>query len=202
DGQVPREQHQGVHGAAGPHAGTRPLDLRREQRRRSGPVGAVHELPGTRAQQRDGCLPRAEQEDVRADAAADREPDPQPVPRFSVPRPDPGRRHVRQEVIPAATAGESGDSMTRTPQRDVPRVGFVSLGCPKATVDSENILTRLRAEGYDISGSYEDADLVVVNTCGFIDAAVEESLDAIGEALAENGKVIVTGCLGAKEGVV
>jgi len=92
--------------------------------------------------------------------------------------------------------------MTRTPQRDVPRVGFVSLGCPKATVDSENILTRLRAEGYDISGSYEDADLVVVNTCGFIDAAVEESLDAIGEALAENGKVIVTGCLGAKEGVV
>jgi len=105
-------------------------------------------------------------------------------------------------VIPAATAGESSDSMTRTPQRDVPRVGFVSLGCPKATVDSENILTRLRAEGYDISGSYEDADLVVVNTCGFIDAAVEESLDAIGEALAENGKVIVTGCLGAKEGVV
>ena len=92
--------------------------------------------------------------------------------------------------------------MTRTPQRDVPRVGFVSLGCPKATVDSENILTRLRAEGYDISGRYEDADLVVVNTCGFIDAAVEESLDAIGEALAENGKVIVTGCLGAKEGVV
>lgn len=92
--------------------------------------------------------------------------------------------------------------MTRTLQRDVPRVGFVSLGCPKATVDSENILTRLRAEGYDISGTYEDADLVVVNTCGFIDAAVEESLDAIGEALNENGKVIVTGCLGAKDGVV
>ncbi|WP_332671597.1 30S ribosomal protein S12 methylthiotransferase RimO [Aromatoleum sp.] len=84
----------------------------------------------------------------------------------------------------------------------VPRVGFVSLGCPKATVDSEHILTRLRAEGYDISGSYDDADLVVVNTCGFIDAAVEESLDAIGEALAENGKVIVTGCLGAKDDVV
>lgn len=92
--------------------------------------------------------------------------------------------------------------MTRTIQRDVPRVGFVSLGCPKATVDSENILTRLRAEGYELSASYEDADVVVVNTCGFIDAAVEESLDAIGEALAENGKVIVTGCLGAKEGVV
>jgi len=82
------------------------------------------------------------------------------------------------------------------------KVGFVSLGCPKATVDSEHILTRLRAEGYLISGSYQDADLVVVNTCGFIDSAVEESLDAIGEALAENGKVIVTGCLGAKGDVV
>ncbi|GAA5183729.1 30S ribosomal protein S12 methylthiotransferase RimO [Niveibacterium umoris] len=80
-----------------------------------------------------------------------------------------------------------------------PTVGFVSLGCPKATVDSENILTRLRAEGYDISGSYDGADLVIVNTCGFIDAAVEESLDAIGEALHENGRVIVTGCLGAKK---
>ncbi|MEJ2633292.1 MAG: 30S ribosomal protein S12 methylthiotransferase RimO [Acidihalobacter sp.] len=78
-----------------------------------------------------------------------------------------------------------------------PQVGFVSLGCPKALVDSERILTQLRAEGYDISPSYEAADLVVVNTCGFIDAAVEESLDAIGEALAENGRVIVTGCLGA-----
>ena len=83
-----------------------------------------------------------------------------------------------------------------------PRVGFVSLGCPKALVDSERILTQLRAEGYLISSSYRDADLVVVNTCGFIDAAVEESLDAIGEALAENGKVIVTGCLGAKVEVV
>lgn len=80
------------------------------------------------------------------------------------------------------------------------KVGFISLGCPKALVDSEQILTQLRAEGYEISPSYEDADLVVVNTCGFIDSAVEESLDAIGEALAENGKVIVTGCLGAKEG--
>ncbi|MBC7623102.1 MAG: 30S ribosomal protein S12 methylthiotransferase RimO [Aeromicrobium sp.] len=79
-----------------------------------------------------------------------------------------------------------------------PRVGFVSLGCPKALVDSEQILTQLRAEGYDISPSYEGADLVVVNTCGFIDSAVQESLDAIGEALHENGKVIVTGCLGAK----
>ena len=83
-----------------------------------------------------------------------------------------------------------------------PTVGFVSLGCPKASSDAEQILTRLRAEGYEISGSYEGADLVVVNTCGFIDAAVEESLDAIGEALAENGKVIVTGCLGAKGDIV
>ena len=84
----------------------------------------------------------------------------------------------------------------------VPQVGFVSLGCPKASSDAERILTQLRAEGYEISGSYQDADLVVVNTCGFIDAAVEESLDAIGEALAENGKVIVTGCLGAKGNIV
>jgi len=79
---------------------------------------------------------------------------------------------------------------------------MVSLGCPKATVDSEHILTRLRAEGYLITGSYHDADLVIVNTCGFIDSAVDESLEAIGEALAENGKVIVTGCLGAKGDVV
>lgn len=85
-------------------------------------------------------------------------------------------------------------------KQQTPRIGFVSLGCPKALVDSEQILTQLRAEGYETSSTYEDADLVVVNTCGFIDRAVEESLDAIGEALAENGKVIVTGCLGAKEG--
>ncbi|WP_020560148.1 30S ribosomal protein S12 methylthiotransferase RimO [Thiofilum flexile] len=78
-----------------------------------------------------------------------------------------------------------------------PRIGFVSLGCPKALVDSERILTQMRVEGYEITGTYDAADLVVVNTCGFIDAAVEESLDAIGEALAENGRVIVTGCLGA-----
>ncbi len=79
-----------------------------------------------------------------------------------------------------------------------PKVGFVSLGCPKALVDSERILTQLRVEGYDIVPTYQDADVVVVNTCGFIDAAVTESLDAIGEALAENGKVIVTGCLGKR----
>lgn len=77
-------------------------------------------------------------------------------------------------------------------------IGFVSLGCPKALVDSERILTRLRAEGYDISQTYEDSNVVVVNTCGFIESAVEESLDAIGEAMAENGRVVVTGCLGAR----
>ena len=78
-------------------------------------------------------------------------------------------------------------------------IGFVSLGCPKALVDSEQIITQLRAEGYETASSYHGADLVIVNTCGFIDAAVQESLDAIGEALAENGKVIVTGCLGARK---
>ena len=87
-------------------------------------------------------------------------------------------------------------------RKQAPRIGFVSLGCPKALVDSEAILTQLRAEGYDIAPSYAGSDLVVVNTCGFIDAAVRESLDAIGEALAENGKVIVTGCLGAKGDIV
>ena len=84
----------------------------------------------------------------------------------------------------------------------IPKIGFVSLGCPKALVDSERILTQLRAEGYATAKDYAGADLVIVNTCGFIDAAVEESLGAIGEALQENGKVIVTGCLGAKDGVV
>jgi ribosomal protein S12 methylthiotransferase len=85
---------------------------------------------------------------------------------------------------------------------EVPKIGFVSLGCPKATVDSERILTQLRAEGYAMSPDYAGADLVIVNTCGFIDAAVEESLEAIGEALAENGRVVVTGCLGAREELV
>src|SRR6185312_8519716 len=80
----------------------------------------------------------------------------------------------------------------------VPKIGFVSLGCPKALVDSERILTQLKVEGYEIVPRYDAADAVVVNTCGFIDAAVQESLDAIGEALHENGKVIVTGCLGKR----
>src|ERR1700744_3867353 len=96
----------------------------------------------------------------------------------------------------------SEKSVAAAPPAVAPTVGFVSLGCPKALVDSEQILTQLRAEGYGIAPSYEGADLVVVNTCGFIDAAVQESLDAIGEALNENGKVIVTGCLGAKGGLV
>jgi ribosomal protein S12 methylthiotransferase len=82
--------------------------------------------------------------------------------------------------------------------RRSPKVGFVSLGCPKALVDSERILTQLRSEGYEVSPTYADADVVVVNTCGFIDSAVDESLDAIGEALEQNGRVIVTGCLGAR----
>ena len=88
--------------------------------------------------------------------------------------------------------------MTQIKNTPEPKIGFVSLGCPKALVDSEDILTKLRTEGYSISPSYADADLVVVNTCGFIDSAVQESLDAIGEALHENGKVVVTGCLGAR----
>jgi ribosomal protein S12 methylthiotransferase len=95
----------------------------------------------------------------------------------------------------ATTAARRSRAAT---QPTAPSVGFVSLGCPKALVDSELILTQLRAEGYATSATYEGADLVIVNTCGFIDAAVAESLDAIGEALAENGKVIVTGCLGAR----
>jgi ribosomal protein S12 methylthiotransferase len=92
--------------------------------------------------------------------------------------------------------------MSSSSRTQSPRIGFVSLGCPKATVDSEHILTRLASEGYETTGSYDDADLVVVNTCGFVDAAVEESLDAIAEAINENGKVIVTGCLGARSEIV
>jgi ribosomal protein S12 methylthiotransferase len=88
--------------------------------------------------------------------------------------------------------------MPRPAKNRVPKIGFVSLGCPKALVDSERILTHLRSEGYEVSPTYESADVVVVNTCGFIDAAVDESLDAIGEAIEQNGRVIVTGCLGAR----
>jgi len=98
---------------------------------------------------------------------------------------------MTQETLAAGAA---------TPTNASPKIGFVSLGCPKALTDSELILTQLRAEGYDTSKTFAGADLVIVNTCGFIDDAVKESLDTIGEALAENGKVIVTGCLGAKSG--
>ncbi|MEC8201317.1 MAG: 30S ribosomal protein S12 methylthiotransferase RimO, partial [Pseudomonadota bacterium] len=79
-----------------------------------------------------------------------------------------------------------------------PKIGIVSLGCPKALVDSERILSKLRAEGYELSGEYDGADLVVVNTCGILDTAKAESLEVIGEAMQENGRVIVTGCLGVK----
>ena len=93
-------------------------------------------------------------------------------------------------------------AVTSPRRTTAPKVGIVSLGCPKALVDSERILTQLRSEGYKTSPTYEAADVVIVNTCGFIDSAVQESLDAIGEAMAENGKVIVTGCLGAKKNLI
>lgn len=105
----------------------------------------------------------------------------------------------RAAAKPAVSTFPSASSTVPTVP---PKVGFVSLGCPKALVDSENILTQLRGEGYAVSPTYAGADLVIVNTCGFIDSAVAESLDAIGEALTENGRVIVTGCLGAKGDVV
>jgi ribosomal protein S12 methylthiotransferase len=103
------------------------------------------------------------------------------------------------EPHPMAATRSPAAARSRKPRvaKAAPKVGFVSLGCPKALVDSERILTQLRAEGYETAPAYDAADVVVVNTCGFIDAAVEESLDAIGEAMAENGKVIVTGCMGA-----
>ncbi len=94
--------------------------------------------------------------------------------------------------------GRSPGGQPAAAQKRPAKIGFVSLGCPKALVDSERILTHLRAEGYEVSPTYDAADVVVVNTCGFIDAAVDESLDAIGEAIEQNGRVIVTGCLGAK----
>ena len=97
-----------------------------------------------------------------------------------------------------ATASPSASPTAPTP-KPAPKVGFVSLGCPKALVDSERIITKLRAEGYRIAPDYAGADVVVVNTCGFLDSAKQESLDAIGEALAENGRVIVTGCMGVEE---
>ena len=93
-------------------------------------------------------------------------------------------------------------SMHEVKRRGQPKIGMVSLGCPKALVDSERILTRLREEGYGISKEYDSADAVIVNTCGFLDSAKAESLDAIGEALNKNGRVVVTGCLGADPGYI
>src|ERR1700683_634628 len=112
------------------------------------------------------------------------------VPPFFPPPPPP---IAAMPPAPTATTARRSRSRAR-----VPKVGCGSLGCPKALVDSERILTQLRAEGYEVAPTYDDADVVVVNTCGFIDAAVDESLDAIGEALEKNGRVIVTGCLGAR----
>src|ERR1043166_7683213 len=104
------------------------------------------------------------------------------------------------EQLGLAPAHQSGRSNMQ--QAAAPKVSFVSLGCPKALVDSERIITRLRAEGYEIARKHDGADLVVVNTCGFLDSARDESLNAIGSALSENGRVIVTGCLGAEPEVI
>lgn len=84
----------------------------------------------------------------------------------------------------------------------IPKIGFVSLGCPKNLVDSERIITKLKAEGYDLVDSYDNADMVIVNTYGFLNSAIDESLEVIGEAIAENGKVLVTGCLGNKADLI
>jgi ribosomal protein S12 methylthiotransferase len=100
----------------------------------------------------------------------------------------------------ARKPGQAASPRKRTAPKRAPRVGLVSLGCPKALVDSERIVTRLRSEGYELSPDYAGADVVLVNTCGFLDSAKQESLEAIGEAMAENGRVIVTGCLGVEEG--
>ncbi|MFM7085149.1 MAG: hypothetical protein ACKOW3_09150, partial [Hyphomicrobium sp.] len=97
------------------------------------------------------------------------------------------------------TSGLRKKNKTRKLLDSVPKVGFVSLGCPKALVDSERIITQLRAEGYQIAPQYEAADVVVVNTCGFLNSAKTESLEAIGEAMSRNGRVIVTGCMGVEE---
>ena len=95
-----------------------------------------------------------------------------------------------------ATSASTANATATMPVSAAPKIGFVSLGCPKALVDSERIITELSRDGYQVASDYDGADLVVVNTCGFIESAVQESLDAIGEAISQNGKVIVTGCLG------
>jgi ribosomal protein S12 methylthiotransferase len=113
--------------------------------------------------------------------------------------------HCVRQPLPSAVARGNRSPMTEAasdPAKPAPRVSFVSLGCPKALVDSERILTRLRAEGYELSKSHAGADAVIVNTCGFLDSAKKESLEAIGAAMAENGKVIVTGCMGAESDAI
>ena len=114
----------------------------------------------------------------------------------------PAKKPDRKAARTPAPAPKQAKPAPRRAGKPGPKVGMVSLGCPKALVDSERIMTRLRAEGYDLVDSYEGADLVIVNTCAFLDSARDESLDAIGEALAENGKVVVTGCLGAHENLI
>lgn len=109
---------------------------------------------------------------------------------------NPNPSHHKANHNQNRTISQSNDFAKQTNQNDAPKIGFVSLGCPKALVDSERIITELSKEGYQVAHDYDGADLVVVNTCGFIESAVQESLDAIGEAITKNGKVIVTGCLG------
>ncbi|WP_448567356.1 30S ribosomal protein S12 methylthiotransferase RimO [Thalassotalea ganghwensis] len=111
---------------------------------------------------------------------------------------DTPKKVLEEQAIEVQQAKSASNTAQNSTERAA-KVGFVSLGCPKNLVDSERILTQLRTEGYDVVPSYDDADMVIVNTCGFIDSAVQESLDTIGEALKENGKVLVTGCLGAKK---
>src|SRR5262245_41182939 len=116
----------------------------------------------------------------------------------------PRRRAATRRPMPTATKSrrssrQPGRVVQRSVPGRVPRVGLVSLGCPKALVDSERIITKLRSEGYALSPDYAGADVVLVNTCGFLDSAKQESLEAIGEAMAQNGRVIVTGCLGVEE---
>jgi ribosomal protein S12 methylthiotransferase len=101
--------------------------------------------------------------------------------------------------MPRPAPKPTASASNAKPAGAAPKIGIVSLGCPKALVDSERIITKLRSEGYELSATYAGADAVVVNTCGFLNSAKEESLAAIGEALAENGKVIVTGCLGVEQ---
>eukprot|EP01036_Dinobryon_divergens_P014241 gene14241-19228_t len=107
-------------------------------------------------------------------------------------------RRLMDEAVPDHRKQRLSETPAPAPHRTPPKVSFVSLGCPKALVDSERIITRLRAEGYELTKTHAGADVVIVNTCGFLDSAKQESLEAIGTAMNENGKVIVTGCMGAE----